>query len=74
VSEIGDVLLPALNRFRAQLRRDAVRHGWLRRWHTDKRTPAVSSCSLRFTASAGSCGHSRPQVTRGHSRFLRPTP
>lgn len=39
LSKIGDVLRPALNRFRAQLRRDAARHGWLRRWHADKRTP-----------------------------------
>ena len=39
LSKIGDVLRPALDRFRAKLRREAVRHGWLRRWHSDKRTP-----------------------------------
>jgi hypothetical protein len=35
---IGDELIPTLNRVRAELRRDAVRHGWLRRWRRDRRT------------------------------------
>jgi hypothetical protein len=65
VSEIRDVLLPALNRFRGQLRRDAVRHGWLRRWHTDKRTPRGEQLlaqihgfrrELRTLAAAGDAG------------------
>jgi len=65
LSKIGDALLPALNRFRAQLRRDAVRHGWLRRWHTDKRTPRGEQLltqihgfrrELRTLAAAGDSG------------------
>jgi len=65
LSKIGDVLLPALNRFRAQLRRDAVRHGWLRRWHADKRTPRGEQLltqihrfrrELRTLAAAGDSG------------------
>jgi hypothetical protein len=39
LSEIGQDLIPALNRARAQLRRDAIRQGWLRRWPHDRRTP-----------------------------------
>lgn len=39
LSEISQALIPALNRFRAQLRRDAVRHGRLRRWRRDQRSP-----------------------------------
>ena len=35
---IGGELIPTLNRVRAELRRDAVRHGWLRRWRRDRRT------------------------------------
>ncbi len=35
---IGGELIPTLNRVRAELRRDAVRHGWLRRWRRDQRT------------------------------------
>ena len=35
---IGGQLIPALNRVRTELRRDAVRHGWLRRWRRDQRT------------------------------------
>jgi hypothetical protein len=35
---IGGELVPALNRVRAELGRDAVRNGWLRRWHRDQRT------------------------------------
>jgi len=38
LSEVNQALIPTLNRFRAQVRRDAVRHRWLRRWHRDKRT------------------------------------
>jgi len=38
LSEIGEVLIPAVNQFRAQLRRDTVRRGWLRRWDGGKRT------------------------------------
>jgi len=37
--EIGEALIPALNRFRAELSRDAVRHGRLRRSHRDQRPP-----------------------------------
>jgi hypothetical protein len=36
--EIGQDLIPALNRTRAQLRRDAIRQGRLRRWPRDRRT------------------------------------
>jgi hypothetical protein len=35
---IGGELVPALNRVRAELGRDAVRSGWLRRWRRDQRT------------------------------------
>jgi hypothetical protein len=35
---IGDELIPALNRVRAELRRDAVRRGWLQRWRRGRRT------------------------------------
>lgn len=38
LSELSPALIPTLNRFRAQVRRDAVRQRWLRRWHRDKRT------------------------------------
>jgi len=34
----ADNPVPALNRVRTELERDAVRHGWLRRWHRDQRT------------------------------------
>jgi hypothetical protein len=37
LSEIGQGLVPVLNRFRAQLSRDAVRNGRLRRWHQTRR-------------------------------------
>jgi hypothetical protein len=65
LSEIGEALIPALNRFRRQLRRDAVRHGWLRRWHRDKRTPRGEQLlrqiqgfrrELRTLAPAGDSG------------------
>ena len=39
LSELGQTLIPVLNRFRTQLRRDAVRHGRLRRWRRDQRSP-----------------------------------
>ena len=39
LSGIGQALIPALNRIRAQLNRDAIRHGRLRLWHRDQRTP-----------------------------------
>lgn len=39
VSEIDNALVPALDRFRALLRRDAVRNGRLRRWRRGKRSP-----------------------------------
>lgn len=39
LSQMGDEQIPVLNRFRANLQRDAVRHGWLRRWHRGQRTP-----------------------------------
>lgn len=39
VGEISQDLIPALNRMRRQLYRDAVRRGWLRRWHPGRRTP-----------------------------------
>ena len=39
LSEIDSALVPALDRFRTLLRRDAVRNGRLRRWRRDKRTP-----------------------------------
>jgi hypothetical protein len=35
---IGGELVPALNRVRAELGRDAIRNGWLRRWRRDQRT------------------------------------
>jgi hypothetical protein len=35
---IGGELIPTLNRVRAELRQDAVRRGWLRRWRRDRRT------------------------------------
>ncbi len=39
LSGIGQALIPALNRIRAQLNRDAIWHGRLRLWHRDQRTP-----------------------------------
>jgi hypothetical protein len=39
LSELGEALIPAVSRFRAHLRRDGLRHGWLRRWHGGKLTP-----------------------------------
>lgn len=39
LSEIGQGLVPALNRFRAQLSRDAVRNGRLHRWQRTQRPP-----------------------------------
>ena len=36
--EAGTGLLPVIDRVRAELHRDAVRHGWLRRWRQDRRT------------------------------------
>jgi uncharacterized membrane protein YgcG len=38
VGEISQDLIPALNRMRRQLYRDAVRRGWLRRWRHGRRT------------------------------------
>jgi len=37
--EIGQALVPVLNRFRAQLSRDAVRNGRLHRWHRTQPPP-----------------------------------
>jgi hypothetical protein len=34
-----ELIVPVLNRVRAQLRRDAIRHGRMRRWRRDQRTP-----------------------------------
>jgi len=39
LSEIDQGLVPVLNRFRAQLTRDAVRNGRLYRWHRTQRPP-----------------------------------
>jgi len=39
LSDIGQGLVPVLNRFRAQLSRDAVRNGRLHRWHRTQRPP-----------------------------------
>jgi len=39
LSEIDNALVPALDRFRVQLRRDAVRNGRLSRWRRGKRSP-----------------------------------
>ncbi|MGG7378592.1 hypothetical protein ACQ7B2_07445, partial [Escherichia coli] len=39
LSEIDEALVPVLNRFKAQLARDAVRNGRLHRWHRAKRPP-----------------------------------
>lgn len=39
LSAAGPGLRPVLDRFRAQLGRDAVRRGWLRRWRRGQRTP-----------------------------------
>jgi Predicted membrane protein (DUF2207) len=39
LSEIAQELVPTLNRVRAQLHRDAVRHGRLRRWHRGEPRP-----------------------------------
>jgi hypothetical protein len=39
LSETGHGLITVLDRFRAQLSRDAVRHGWLRRWPRGNRSP-----------------------------------
>jgi hypothetical protein len=36
--QAGPGLLPVIDRVRVELRRDAVRHGWLRRWRQDRRT------------------------------------
>jgi hypothetical protein len=38
LSKRGPELVPVLERVRAQIRRDAMRRGWLRRWHRDRRT------------------------------------
>jgi len=65
LSEIGEALIPSLNRFRARLRRDAVRRGRLRRWHPGRRTPRGEQLlkqihgfrrELRTLAAAGDCG------------------
>jgi hypothetical protein len=65
LSEIGRALIPALSRVRAQLRRDAVRQGRLRRWHRDQRTPGgeqllrqihVFRRDLRGLAASGNPG------------------
>jgi hypothetical protein len=39
LGELGQDLIPALNRTRSQLYRDAVRRGWLRLWRQHQRTP-----------------------------------
>jgi hypothetical protein len=39
LGELGQDLIPANNRTRSQLDRDAVRRGWLRRWRHHQRTP-----------------------------------
>jgi len=39
LSAAGPGLRPVLGRFRAQLGRDAVQRGWLRRWRRGQRTP-----------------------------------
>lgn len=38
LSELTSAFTPTLNRARAQLTRDAIRRGWLRRWHKSQRT------------------------------------
>jgi hypothetical protein len=38
LSAVSQALVPTLNHVRAQLRRDAVRHGRLRRWQRERRT------------------------------------
>jgi hypothetical protein len=38
LSAVSEALVPTLNRVRAQLRRDAVRHRRLRRWQRERRT------------------------------------
>jgi hypothetical protein len=38
LSEVSQALIPVLDRARAQIRRDAVRNGRLRRWPRDRRT------------------------------------
>jgi hypothetical protein len=39
LSEIGATLTPVLDKFRAQLTRDAIRHGRLHRWRRDEKPP-----------------------------------
>lgn len=66
VSEISqELILPALDQVRAQLRRDAVRHGRLRPWRRDQRTPRgeqllqqiqVFRRELRALAASGNPG------------------
>jgi hypothetical protein len=62
LSELGEPLIPGLNRFRAQLRREAVRRGWMRRWHDGTLTPRGEELlrrtrdfrrELRMLAAAG---------------------
>jgi len=65
LSERGPELVPVLERVRAQIRRDAARRGWLRRWHHDRRTERGDRLlaraqafrrDLRSLASAGDPG------------------
>ena len=47
LSAAGPGLGPVLDRFRAQLVRDAVQRGWLRRWRRGQRTPRGGEQLLR---------------------------
>jgi hypothetical protein len=48
LSEISQALVPALKRARAQVRREAARHGRLRRWHGDRRTAHGAQLLMRI--------------------------
>lgn len=39
LSDLGEGMVPWLNKLRSQVRRDAIRQGWLSRWRRDPRTP-----------------------------------
>jgi hypothetical protein len=48
--QISQDLIPAFNRVRTQLYRDAVRQGWLRRWPHGRRTPQGEQLLKRIQA------------------------
>jgi hypothetical protein len=68
---LTETLIPALDKFRTELIRDAVRHGLLRRWHRGQRTAQgdellaqirVFRRELRVCATAGRTDEGAPLV------------